>query len=463
MLKRYAFALLILLLPTLMRAAELTPAITPADLDRDQCQAFAADTALGPAPAAALEALLGLAPLQGKATEWSTGSQLDKRLSFRIAFTAPVEIGTMLTTYSGGRKPGMPIPRDGSWVAYLKADAPYPGDVAKPEQWVVLAEGDVKILPPGTRTRALRFVDQQGEWGYGPGGDHFQTTFRPVLLLKERYYSALDIGHSSKSGGGKSGKPITWLGSWNEVQTLAGIVILDGQPDAVNVEMLKTGVTMHPVLALEKEWSKNGAIAPAPGVVLFRLETAYSTRALRLTTAPLRAHLPAGEPGRRRPNRPASARPPPPSRVKYTMPMDGITAIDILDKQTGKRVRHLVAEVARDKGVVEEPWDLKDDNGIQLPPGDYLYKGIARPPLKLTYQLTAYNAGQPPWWAPAPGKGGGAGWRTILLPTAPALPATWSSSPRRLTRAATASSPWITTAIKSGVSHTSPASISRSA
>ncbi len=404
----------LLLLPMLLRAAELTPAISAADLDREHCQAFAGEKALGAASASALEALLGLAPLQDKETEWSTGAQLDKRLSFRIAFTAPVEIGTILTTYTGGRTSRTPVPREGSYVAYLKADAPVPGDVANPEQWVVLPEGDVKILPPGTRTRAIRFVELQGEWGYGSGGDRFQTSFRPVLLLKERYYCALDIGHSSKSGGGKSNKPLTWFGSWNDAQAIAGIAVMDGQPEAVSVEMLKTGVTTHPVLALEKEWSKIGTIAPGTGVVLFRLQAPYSTRALRLTAGRFGHIYPLVNLGAT-PEPPGIRTPPPPFTVKYTMPMEGFTAIDILDKQTGKRVRHLVAEVARDKGAVDEPWDLKDDNGMQVPSGDYLFKGIARPPLQLTYQLTAYNAGQPAWWAPPPGKGGG-GWMADHTP-----------------------------------------------
>ncbi|GAH65456.1 unnamed protein product, partial [marine sediment metagenome] len=72
----------------------------------------------------------------------------------------------------------------------------------------------------------------------------------------------------------------------------------------------------------------------------------------------------------------------------------------------GRDVRRLIAEVERSRGQVREPWDLKNDLGGYVQPGKYAWRAIARPPLKLTYEMTVYAAGKPPWQAPVPGGGG---------------------------------------------------------
>ena len=106
--------------------------------------------------------------------------------------------------------------------------------------------------------------------------------------------------------------------------------------------------------------------------------------------------------------RPAEGQPePPPVQVSYEMPMNGFVAANIHDKASGRLVRRLVAETYREQGKVLEGWDLKDNDGQPVPPGSYVWKGIARPPFKLTYELSVYNAGVPAWFAPPPGKGGG--------------------------------------------------------
>lgn len=101
--------------------------------------------------------------------------------------------------------------------------------------------------------------------------------------------------------------------------------------------------------------------------------------------------------------------PTPPFTLAYDMPMDGFIAINVLDKKTGTILRRVVAEVSRKQGKVLEGWDLKTEDGGYVAPGEYTWTAVARPPLKLTYEYTVNNAGQPAWWAPAPAKGGG-GW-----------------------------------------------------
>jgi hypothetical protein len=98
---------------------------------------------------------------------------------------------------------------------------------------------------------------------------------------------------------------------------------------------------------------------------------------------------------------------PPPVQIPYEMPMTGFAAINVHEKASGKLVRRLIAETYREKGAVNEAWDLKDNTGQPVPPGTYAWKGITRPPFKLTYELSVYNAGIPAWFAPPPAKGGG--------------------------------------------------------
>jgi len=394
----------ILLFASGARTAELAFAITAKDLDPAQCMAFAGGHALTPPPANVLEGLLGLAPLPDKGA-WNTGDQLDKMLHFRIAFTQPIALGTIITTFTDGKTPGFPVTRPGGYVSYLKPEAAYPGDPAQEEQWVMLPPGAIKILPPGVKIRALRFTQIGGEWGYGGGGDRFQANLGPTLLFAERYYSALNLGHGKIIG--KTDGPKYWVGSWVQPQTIVGLVARN-QPVAAEVKYLKPTVTLPSVLATPADWKKATDLPSSRQFALDRFETPLTTKALQISSVGGDAGIyPLVNLGAA-PFPPSTQTPPPPYHVKYTMPMTGIAAVDILDKD-GKLVRQLVAEVARDKGPVEESWDLKDGNGAPVPPGDYSFRAIARPPLKLTYQTTVYNAGQPAWWAPAPGKGGG-GW-----------------------------------------------------
>ena len=97
----------------------------------------------------------------------------------------------------------------------------------------------------------------------------------------------------------------------------------------------------------------------------------------------------------------------PPFGITYEMPYDGFTAAHVYDRDGKKLIRRLSAEIARQSGDAREAWDLRDDAGRPVAPGEYTWKILARPPFTLTYELTVNNAGQPAWWAPAPGTGGG--------------------------------------------------------
>ncbi len=382
-------------------AAELTPAITPASLDIANCQGYDGANAVQPADAAALATLLGLGNTPGAA--WHVGPSASKARYFRVAFTAPVALGTIFTTFANSESTGAHFQGMGAAISYLKPEAAYPGDVTNDDLWVKCPSGGLKTLPPGVVTRALRFSDRY------QSPVEFTSNFGFTLLFKERYYSALNLGQSKKAG--VEGKPESWLGVWNNPQPLAGVLLYPFGVPNFSVDTFKPEVTDHPAVAPAAAWKHQLEGAKGGAYTLYRFATPVSTRAVRLTY-PLRGLssayatvLPLVNLGDT-PDPPTLSVPTPPYKIKYTMPQDGFVALELSDKATGKRVRRLIAEVPRDKGPVLEPWDLKDDNGQQLPPGDYTWKAITRPPFKLTYEITVNNAGQP-GWPTRPELGGG--------------------------------------------------------
>ena len=144
------FVFLSLLVAGLARAG-VTPAVTAADLDAARCEAFEGARSLGAAPAGVVERLLGLTPAESFPA-WSTGPVTGSLRHFRLAFGKPVALGTICTEYAGGGSLALFQTQVGTSVSYLKADAPYPGDVANDTQWVRLPAGEVKTLPTGTTT-----------------------------------------------------------------------------------------------------------------------------------------------------------------------------------------------------------------------------------------------------------------------------------------------------------------------
>lgn len=400
-----AFAFFVSIVPG--HAAELTPAVSVDEIDLAGSGVFE-DGALNRKATARDLAILG----EGTSKDiWESKPTLKKARHFRIAFKAPISLGTVVSSYNGPNTIRAFQPVTGRFVSYLKPGAAAPGDVSKEDQWVRLPAGAVKTLPPGVKTRALRFSDVLTDAPFAPASSKLDR----FLLFKERLYNALDLGHSSR--GGTKGKPEILRLSWNDAQPLSGVVILD-QLRAPDAALLKEESKENPLIAPKADW------APikwpvSTGVVVQRFSTAVKTRALRLTSAywtengtlqgvfPLTELGPTAQP-------PAEADSPAPFTFNYNMPRSGFIAIDIKN-QAGKPVRHLIAEVGREKGPIAEPWDLKDNAGASVPPGTYTWSAITRPPFKLTYENTVYNSGKPGW--PAPVKGGGWWWADHTPPS----------------------------------------------
>ena len=381
-------------------ASELTPSLTTAQLDYQQCRAFDGNRDLGAVAPQDLDGLLGLAA--NYQARWEIPATAGKERFFRVAFTEPLTIGTIYSEFAGRQVSRGPFKTDvGALISYLKADVPYPGDVTKDEQWVTIPVGTVVALPAGTRTRALRFSDRYTDAPTNP------SRFKAVILLQERYFSALLLGESKRIV--TPTKPDIWIGAWNEPTTIAGFIMNSYGAQALQIETLKPEAKEYATIAKNIDWKAGKPTNQPTAWSLYHFETPVSTRGLRLTCSlgsviktflPL---LPLGEKG----EAPSLLMPPPPFQFPYQMPMDGFVALEISDKKSGKLVRRLIAEVPRAGGQVNESWDLKDDNGNYVMPGEYIWKAIARPPFKNTYEITVNHAGQPAWPAPLPGKGGG--------------------------------------------------------
>ena len=371
-----------------LSAADVNLAVTVADVDRERCAAHVDGKELAPPSATTVPALLGLNPLGGDGAPWSTGPVARERRHFRIAFRSPVTVGTICTT----------CPQ----VAILKSDAPYPSDLANEAHWSPLPGGAVRPLPTGTTLRAVRLT-------YDVHNLPWETTARsttadPVLLLRGRFYNPEQIGGRIRQrvpSPVRGGKPVDeWVGYWPEPLPVAAIALPRTPNGPIELSALPAKDDTHPRLTKPTDWV---TVATTPGSILVPTNPPR-TRAIRVRSTGEATPLPLVALAEKE-SPPPSFLPPAPFAVPYDMPMNGFVAVNVTDAN-GKHVRRLVAEVERPTGAVREAWDLRDDEGRPVLPGTYHFRGIARPPLKLTYEMTAYNPGSPPWAAPVRGGGG---------------------------------------------------------
>jgi hypothetical protein len=392
-----------------VRAAEpakATLAVLTEDLDVEKCRAFVGGKDLGPVALDTLTALLGLAK-SDKPSEWSTGLQSDELRYFRIALKKPITLGSICTLAPN--------------VSILRDPADYPGDVTNDKQWQALEHGPVHPLDRVTPVRAVRFTYKINNLPWDT--TLHASTCDAALLLSGRFWSPEVRGGQGRSklkpppetNSKSKAKPEGLeqsIGYWPDGRTLAGLAWLQPQAGNVTYSYLPPEVTTHPRLAEEAEWKALAIASSASGPRLLSIETPVAAQAIRVA-----GKLPPANQGASRfcllslvalsegetPLK--SFIPPAPVTFEYHLPQSGFIATRLSNAQ-GNHVRRLIAEVPREQGTVREAWDLTDDQGQTVSPGDYKLFGIVRPPLKLTYELTAYNPGKPAWNAPVPGGGG---------------------------------------------------------
>ncbi len=388
----------------------LASAILIEDVDGSRCIAHADGREFATPGRDVLAAALGLQNRSDQSV-WSTGPVAGEVRHFRIVFLRAVPIGTICST--------------AETVAILKDDAQVPGDVRDDSQWQTLGSGQVRALPVKTMVRAIRVTLRHHNLPWEAGRP--PTVFPGLWLLKGRFFNPTEFGRRDWVLASPEAKPDAarapaskmwqWGGYWPAIREVAGVLLCGTGIESPTVGVLQkadeASGLLHPRLAKPSDWKpvsiqRNGAV--------LAFGTPVATHALRLVSDRTEKQSRASELPEVMPlvalsddddapsSRSFSFIEPAPVALQYDMPLDGFVAVRIEDSQ-GRYVRRLIAEVERDRGMVREPWDLRDDAGQLVAPGSYRFTGLARPRLKLTYEMTVYNAGSPPWIAPVPGGG----------------------------------------------------------
>jgi len=376
---------------------------------------------------------------------WVTAETDLPRRYLRLAFKEALPIGTIIGS-------------DGV-ISYLKADAAYPGDVTKDDQWVTVPipagqPGErVVPFPPSVTTRALRFSFQVAL----PAGGTSRSGFGGALILKARLHNLTPeaLAFASSQPGGSANiieatrvQNLVYGGAWTAAptqdispdhpqwvvlawptaKTFTGLGIFNAFAKVLEIEALKVDAKGHPALAPDAAWSLLGTCTwpiwwrPAYTDAFIPFALPVTTRALRVRiTQPLTnenqdiANTAGGS--RRKaslggvmayidlanapvPLRPKAISEAPPIKIPLIMPYPGKLTVAINDA-TGTRVRNLEAEVDRVTGKITEAWDGCTDAGRMAPPGKYTVKALTHAPLHLAYQATVNDSGTPPWWKSA--------------------------------------------------------------
>ena len=84
-----------------------------------------------------------------------------------------------------------------------------------------------------------------------------------------------------------------------------------------------------------------------------------------------------------------------PATLAYRLDEPSFVTI-VIEDETGRRVRNLVAAARREAGEQCESWDGLDDEGRLVPPGTYRWTGLKRGDLNVLYR-GKFQHGNPPW------------------------------------------------------------------
>ena len=380
-----------------------------------------------------LRRTLGLSPT---GPHWGIATPAgDTPVEFRylLVFKTPVAIGTMDVAVNGAQA------SRALTIRALKADvrgAPNPTDE---RQWLTVAGR--QVFAPGFRTRALLVSDTR---------TRSASSLAHWMLLKPRLHSltsqAVGIAERAPFGSHPNsipqGQPWTntdhdpspgapkqylrgpvsavlpawYILSWDEAQSLAGL-LLQCNADAFHLYAYRGDPRRNPGLAAADDWRsidydiRHQSAGGRNNELPTRLVTfaPVTTVAIKLEMTSCRKspvakveRFEALADLKDQPVPTAGGRSPDPFTIRYEQPLDGTLAMVITDRD-GRTIRNLVAQVDRTQGPQAEVWDLKDEEGRTVPPGEYRWKAICGPAIELRYQMTPYpNApmhfpGQTPW------------------------------------------------------------------
>jgi len=425
-------------------AAPFPAAVTEDAVDFAACRVLL-EKSPEPADAAAIRNLLGFGQTKESATARPSRSARQTGLQYLLVFKQPVAIGTVL----GG-------------IAELKvltATAALPPEPSRASDWTTVAVQPSQSaprfapLPPDTKTRALLVTVPSPR-------DSRQSPFLRLLTPRlanhtpaavanaESEHTATssaappytyDAGHLTRGHGewvnsGKDDKginsraPITELQpawfilSWPDARRVEGVLLQDNF-SAFELQVFTGPSGINAVAATENEWKAIRKFKTVrDGSRRWLTFDPVQTRALRLVINKIEGQEAAvarlagfsvftdlGAQPAPALVKPVSAEPP--LQINYEIAQAGKVTL-VVDRADGTRVRNLLANTTQPAGKNMVTWDLKDEQGSYVPPGDYRWKAITHPPLELRYEMTAYpNLGsyfpeRPAWLTGASGSGG---------------------------------------------------------
>jgi len=196
---------------------------------------------------------------------WAAAQSADAVQHLRLAFKAPQPVGAVIANQHVE-------------ISALKADAAYPGDAAKDEQWIAFqpaTAGALRVIvaPPATQTRALRFSFKNDK----PDGKPWEAHLNGALVLSRRFADVsggatftVSCGEVRGDGNwtGMSAKPITpdnpavLIAAWTEARTFRGLGFCNAFAKKVEISAY-AGAEGEPAKAAASAWTKLGEIVPA--------------------------------------------------------------------------------------------------------------------------------------------------------------------------------------------------------
>lgn len=421
-------------------AQTLSPCLRPDDVDLANCAALAEDQ-VRPLSPEALEWMMGFSQ---QPAHWSAGQagETDATFHYLLALKRPTEIGSVVAV--GVQR-----------LYVLKADAPFPGDPRNPAHWSAveplprqMPDARWFTLPPGTRSRALLLVDVRRQahsslrflrcfqsrrytltpWAMGYAQREYTPHLSPNTFAAAHVVQGSGIWRSAgPDGQGRIPTPPinevhpTWfLLAWPEAQTVGGLW-LDTNIRRFTLEAYIGPDDINPRAATRREWRPIKEVRITKDFGLLAEFPPVATRGLRLVivetepakVAEIRAIHALGDLGQKPlPALPTPQQPSrPPVTIAYEAPQEGIVTLVVNDAQ-GRRVRNLVVRQPHEAGPQQAGWDLKDEFGQFVPPGQYRWKAAVMPPLQVKYHLTPYPnvpmhaPGNSPWLNGHHGPGG---------------------------------------------------------
>jgi hypothetical protein len=378
-----------------------------------------------------LPAVMGLVEGKPHHLGWAGGSVRNEdpeaNYVYRLAFKQPVVLGTLF------------VQGTVTEVAALKANIKGPGDPNDDKQWTTIevpanqAGARLVALPQGFRTGALRFRDKRTGWSAIHGLRLFRErlynlTPQATAYAEHEYtppmsavtYTASLVtsarGEWQSAGKDQNGfvsvpaisdiNPTWYLLTWPKAQTLSGFWSKENF-SKIEIDAYVGGDEINPRVATEREWKRvreatesiqGGRWVSIPPTMTrgLRIRILKSEESGIARMSGLAVFTPLGDRPLPKDIAPVEATPLPPKTLELNVAAaktakDGkrLTTL-VVNTPDGRRVRNVFAREPYAAGKQTVGWDLKDESGNYVAPGEYTWQALSHEPFRVKYETTVY-------------------------------------------------------------------------